>query len=420
MGRSVCEMIRRHRFAAGYLILLLSIAPLLPSVGQWTQGDVSHYQNVAADMLAGNLPYRDSALEYPPYAVPFFLLPRIFGENDDYPMIFMGMVLLGDWLMKLSLMAIGLQKAKSLHFLLPLLFYALAVPALHFFYLQRYDIWPALICVVAVWLASSGRWGWSGLLVAVGIGVKLYPAVFVPPLFILAFRRSAANRFCCGLAVGILPILPLSFFLPWWRFAEFQSSRGLQVESIYASILWLGKFFGFANVHWAWARAWFEVQGPSASAVLPWARAMFATAVAGSTAFSVWMATRVPLSFGNRDVVEVNATPISLIARLLLIPLLVFVAFNQVLSPQYMIWLLPLVAIASLKGNLWPVVTIPLATLLTPWFFPTAEYATGLNLTQTLVLLFRNFMLIAAWILLVREMLKRASAPQTRVRQLPQ
>jgi Glycosyltransferase family 87 len=412
----------RHRFAVAYLILVISILPLLPAVGQWTQGDVSHYQHVTAAMLAGKMPYRDTVLEYPPYAIPFFLLPRAFGSDVQYPTIFMLTVLVGDWLIKLSLIIIGFQNSKSLRCLLPLLIYAFAVPAIHFFYLQRYDIWPALICVAAIWLFASKRYTWSGLMLAVGIGVKLYPAVFIPPLFILALRQGKWMRFCTGLAVGFVPLVILSFFLPWWRFAEFQGARGLQVESLYASILWLGKFAGLANIHWAWAKAWFEVQGPSAAAILPWARAMFASAVVGSTAFASWMAMRLPISTNLVDRASrtfeserTGETPVPLpqLARLLLIPLLAFVAFNQVLSPQYMIWLLPLAAMASLEGNLCPIIIIPLATLLTPHFFPTAEYATGLNLTETIILFSRNYMLIITWSLLIHEMLIRV---QTRFR----
>jgi hypothetical protein len=90
---------------------------------------------------------------------------------------------------------------------------------------------------------------------------------------------------------------------------------------------------------------------------------------------------------------------------LLLGPLLAFVAFNQVLSPQFMIWLLPLAALGTLEGNSWIVLGIPLATVLTPVIFPSfgGNYGRGLDSLETVVLITRNFILVAVWWLLMKE-----------------
>jgi hypothetical protein len=128
-------------------------------------------------------------------------------------------------------------------------------------------------------------------------------------------------------------------------------------------------------------------------AVLPWARALFVGTVCGSTVLATWAAVRVEMPFAAKT------------ARLLLVPLLAFVAFNVVLSPQFMIWLLPLAALGSLEGNPWPMLAIPLATTLTPFFYPCPEYGTGLNLGETIVLLLRNLMLIAVWAVLIVELI---------------
>ena len=122
--------------------------------------------------------------------------------------------------------------------------YCAAVPFIHFFFLQRYDLWPALISLLAIWLFSSERFVASGLAVSIGIGVKLYPILFVPPLLVLAWRQGKSKSFFAGLVLGVLPIALMSFYLPWWRFAEFQAARGLQVESLSAAAVWLGKLLG--------------------------------------------------------------------------------------------------------------------------------------------------------------------------------
>ena len=127
---------------------------------------------------------------------------------------------------------------------------------------------------------------------------------------------------------------------------------------MYASVLWLGKHCGLAKLDWVFVKAWFEVQGPLASAILPWARILFAAAVVLSVAMATLAGARLRKPSAAR------------VARLLLVPLLGFVAWNQVLSPQFLVWILPLAALASLEGNRWPVVLLVSATIMTPIIYP--------------------------------------------------
>jgi hypothetical protein len=155
-------------------------------------------------------------------------------------------------------------------------------------------------------------------------------------------------------------------------------------------MIWLSEIIGLTKAHWIYANKWYEVQGSLATAILPWARATFIAGVGGS----VLIAIRVAVTLQNISAPQ--------IARLLLIPLLAFVAMNQVLSPQYMIWLLPLAALGSLEAKPFACYTVFLATILTPLFFPVQNYYhAGLDLMETTVLLFRNLILIFAWVLLI-------------------
>jgi hypothetical protein len=259
-----------------------------------------------------------------------------------------------------------------------------------YFYFERYDLWPSLMCLAAILLFCSGRQLWSGLGIAIGAGLKVYPVVFIPVLAVIAWRQAKGTRFIAGLSVGLLPIAVASFVIPWWRFAEFQSARGLQAESVYASVLWLGRQLGMVRVEWEFTRKWFEVTGPSASAVVPWARAIFVVATAMATVLAARAAAR-----------SKNPSPAQL-ARLLLAPLLAFIAFNNVLSPQFMIWILPLAAIGFVEGKALPMLAIFFAVVLTPIFYPSLfdDYAGGLTLFETSILVIRNLALITALLLI--------------------
>lgn len=386
----------RHLFAIGYGVMVLSSLFLLPSVNAGIQGDMYHYQQIASDLSKGILPYRDRVVEYPPYAVPIFLIPRIFG-NANYFDGFIGLAFASDCAVKLSLFSIGIRHSNSVRALLPLLVYCSAIPFLRFFFLQRYDIFPALVCLLTIWLFCSSRYFLSGLLVAIGIGVKLYPAMFAPLLLVLAFRQDKSKLFLLGLSVGLAPILLLGFYLPWWRFAQFQADRGLQVESLYASVLWMGNLLGCVHVNWVYTKFWYEVQGVPATALLVWSRLLFAGTVLVSTAAAMGATLRQ------------GKPSFSELIRILCLPLLAFVAFNQVLSPQYMIWLISLAALTSLGDRPWLSFAICIATMLTPAIYPSlyGDYGKGLNLLETSMLLFRNLILVTTWVWLLRATLQK-------------
>jgi len=400
VGLCVGRAANRYPSAIAVSFLAISLWPLLAQQNLAASGDVGLYQAVSDDLFAGRVPYRDRELEYPPYAVVIFAAPRFFGRV--YPECWIALAILCDGLIKYCLFAAGFLRPAGLRSFLPLLSYSVAVPFIGSFYFERYDIWPALICVMAILLFCSGRHALSGLAIALGAGLKVYPAIFIPVLAVIALRQSKAARFLIGLAGGLLPLALLSFVVPWWRFAQFQTARGLQVESLFASVLWLGKRLSIVDLRWEYTKKWFEVTGPSALVTLPWARATLVLAVVGATALAARVASRChDVSTGQ-------------VATLLLVPLMAFVAFNTVLSPQFIIWALPLAALGTLEPRPLPILGILLAAALTPVFYPSlfGDYASGLNLFETSILVFRNLLLITTLGMLIRGLVRPARADQ--------
>lgn len=378
------------------MVLLMSGLPLLSVFSDGAHHDVELYQSVPRDMARGAVPYRDRVLEYPPYAIPVFALPFVVSDAH-YLDLFKAFALSADMLIKCALLAFGLKHGTGLRSILPLTLYALAVPFMRHFFLQRYDVFPALVSVVCLLLFAQKRSFWAGVALAVGIGMKLYPAVFLPILVVFAWRRQDLKAFAAGIVAGLLPLALFSPWLPWWRFLTYHAERGLQVESLYSSILWMAHHLGLVAPKWTGGHGCMELHGPVADAVLPWAKLCFVGTVGLSVAAACLAARRLA---------EVTAP---VLASLLLLPLLAFVAFNQVLSPQYMIWLLPVVGMASLRrGGAWWAVPISFAGMLTPQFYPVPDYMGGINFSETCFLLARNAILVGAWTLLLFDVLRLA------------
>ncbi len=381
--------------SARWALLALSAVSLLPSVLNSTDGDCHVYRAAVEALFSGRLPYRDAPLEYPPYALPFFILPHWMSSSPDgYHKWFAAEMLLVDLMLKGLLLTEGKRLFRGWRTLLPCALFTLDGWFQMNLYLKRYDLVPAALTLVSVAALSRGRALASGGALAAGIGLKLYPAVLLLPFLVVAGRWGRGRRFALGVAAGLAPLALLAAFFPWWRFAAFHAGRGLQAESLAGSIIWwLHRTFGLA-ASWDKLRAWTEVGGPAAAAVLLATKLLFATMVVSSVAVATLRASREP------------APELTRFARLLLLPLLAFIVFNNVLSPQFAIWYFPLVALAATEGSLAAPLLLVLATAVIPFFWPSTEYQRGgLGLARASLLLFRNLLFVAAWWLLFREQL---------------
>lgn len=162
----------------------------------------------------------------------------------------------------------------------------------------------------------------------------------------------------------------------------------------------MGNLLGFCQAHWTWKTAWFEIQGRAASDLLPWARILFIATVGASSSASAWRAAKC------------GGITLPQLARILLLPLLAFVVFNTVFSPQYMIWLASIAGVAILSTRPWSATSVFLATIATSIFFPASDYSIGLNGCETGVLICRNLLLLAAWVVLFLEMILEIAPDQ--------
>jgi hypothetical protein len=217
--------------------------------------------------------------------------------------------------------------------LLPVLAWLVGVPLLGSTAYARFDLLPGVLCGVAV-LAVARHPRASAAVVAVATGVKLWPALVIPPLLAVARPRRAA----AGVLVGTgLVLAGASVVLAGWgRLVSpltYQSDRGLQIESVLATPAMLSWWHDPARwtVGYAPSKS-YEVTGPMVDALL-----------ATSTLLSVLLAAGLLVGWGwmwrVRDRVS-GATAL----WLALAAVTGFVVSGKVLSPQYLLWLLPVAA----------------------------------------------------------------------------
>jgi uncharacterized membrane protein len=268
----------------------------------------------------------------------------------------------------------------------------IAPVALGYVTFTRYDWWPALLTAAALAAIVAGR-NWIGhSVLATATGAKVYPVVLVPLTLAQAWRtrnvRHALIAAACFVAVLAVIVLPFAAIAPGGvgdsLFVQFR--RPLQIESLGATALLVAHGIGAYSPRVVAGSGSQNFAGSLANglAVLT-SLAEIALLVGLYLAFARSRRTRQQL---------VDACVLAVLAYLVL---------GKVLSPQYLIWLVPLIPLLSGRIRL-PAAGLFLAALVLTQIYFQFRYDEIIRLERlTWVLVVRNLVLLALLVLVAIE-----------------
>jgi uncharacterized membrane protein len=348
----------------------------------WAHGDIVDwptYQSYGSAIVdLHRVPYRDFAVDYPPGALPVFVLPAYF---DDY-VTALAWVVAACGVVLVGVLAFVRREAAYYAALAPLLVGSLV--------LSRYDLWPAMLLVAALAALLAGRdsIGWAFL--GAAVAAKLWPLVVVPMAVLWSVRRGHARAVIAGVAVAALAFVPFAVVAPYgvWHMLSSQGSRPLQIESLGAAFLTTFGHPQMVTTHGSQNLAGHGGVG----AVL----SVLGTAVV----FAVWFA------FARGPATRERFLRFSVAA------VCAFVAFDKVLSPQYLLWLIPLVPLVRGRRGLAATALLTVACVLTQVWFPQRYFAYADDFHLAWVVLLRDLVLVAVFVVLVTPGWARAQ-PRT-------
>ena len=363
------------------------------------EGDCGTYFRQGSAWWAGQVPYRDFPVEYPPAAVTVFAALAAVGSHSGFRALFVLLMLAFD----AACFALLLRQPARAGTWAYIAATALLFPVLY----VRYDLLPAAAtlgaCLLLAPIAqppeeedlqsepgsealSRRRSAAGGGLLGLGVAWKLYPLLLVPFLFLSAFRGRRPLRVLLPagaaalavVAVSFVPVLASGAGGAVFSFLRYQGERGLQIESSYASLLLVVQSFVPLGLHHQFSHQAHDLAGPLASAIAPATRWLQLAAVL----LASWVASRrrLPLARAAAAVVAAALTT------------------ANVFSPQFLIWLVPLTALAlpSLdEGDRLTPFLLVAAAALTALIFP-ALYPRLLQgrVEAALPLLVRNGLLV--------------------------
>lgn len=347
--------------------------------------DTPVYQRYGDAMVDGKIPYLDFSVEYPPAALPVFLLPAIGDHHDanTYRWNFEAlMVVCGLLAIAGVTIALGALRAGPERLFAALAFATLAPLALGSVILTRFDLWPTALLVLglAAVLAERRRLGLGVL--GLAASAKIFPAVVVPLALTYVWRRRGRREalVCAGIfaAVVALCFLPFVRLSPGgvWDSLYRQADRPLQIESLGSSFLLVAHQLGHWTVHLNLSHG-SQNQGGSLAGVL----AGIESVVQAVVVIGLWIAfARGPAE--PERLVRYTAAVVA-----------AFIAFGKVLSPQFLIWLLPLVPLVRGKRGVAASAVLLVALVLTQLWFPYRYWRLALQQDA-----------IASWLVFARDL----------------
>jgi uncharacterized membrane protein len=342
----------------------------------------------------GAVPYRDTSVEYPVLTGGFMWLTagmtrgvHALASSWSDVMLFgiLTAVLLSLCGLVVTAGTVGAAGRQPYHAAL----FALS-PLLVFHAFTNWDLLAMALTSAAVWAWARRKPVAAGVLIGLGTAAKLYPVFVLIPLFILAIRTrkwapvwwATAAAAASWLAVN-LPIA-LAYRTGWWEFYKFSEDRPTERSTAWAMLRTLTNSNVSANDAPYWV--------PPGLAV--------ACALVAALAVIVWIGLAAPYK--------------PRVGQLVFLVVLAFLLTTKVWSPQYSLWLVPLLALARPRWR-WALVwqfteiAVWVLTLMLLHGLDQAGSAGGDTRgvsygTLMSVLVLRDLMLLAIAFLIVREM----------------
>jgi hypothetical protein len=400
---------------AALALLVVALAVTTRPAESIAGSDVTVYGTYGTKMLDGAVPYRDFAMEYPPGAAVMFVLPATRavagGSTDDpswtplnaagrrYYRGFESLVLfLMAAIIVLTALTLSAMARPYRTVMLSLAVVALSPLLIGQVLPERFDVWPAALTGAALAASVRERYRVGGTVLGLGAAAKIYPAVLLPVLVIVAVRRRGVREgvlvaaSAVGAFVAVLVPFSIASFSGTWRSLRIQFTGGLQIESLASSLLVIAshvadKASDFTTRGAGGGLIRTNLDGPGVGVTTTVLDVLVPAALC-----LLWVSLARSKSDAREDLLRYAAGSLATVLVL-----------GTVLSPQYVVWLIPLVPLVGGGRGTAAILLFVVAAVLTNVWIPDRYFAyqEHLEAGPASILLVRNLALLAIALVLL-------------------
>ncbi len=184
----------------------------------------------------------------------------------------------------------------------------------------NWDLWAVMLAALAMLAFARNQVGLAGVLIGLGVATKLYPLLIIGAILVLAIRTGKFRPFFVTLGTAAVTWLAVNVpiallnFEAWSYFFTFSTGRPAGYSSPWFAYNVMAERLGFPAL---------EAGTINVSALV-----VFALACAGIAVLALTAPRRPRM------------------AQLVFLIVAAFILTNKVYSPQFVLWLIPLVALA--------------------------------------------------------------------------
>jgi hypothetical protein len=265
-----------------------------------------------------NVPYRSILFEFPP--LPLLTLPLV---GHWVGPLLVARILFGCLMAGLELTALEqLRRAWPEHHRDLTRWWSVSVIPVALLAWFRFDFMAVLFAAIALVGLETGRKRTTAIVL--GWLSKLWPVVIVAGLVV---RRRWREVVEAAVAIGVTTVVwyvvaPKGFH----KFLEYRAGKGLEIESLFASVQFLNVHGHAKGVSGAWV-----INGGSYT----WANPVFTLLLVGFALAALWRAW------------EPGSDVVALCGAITVASML----FSRILSAQYMVWPAPFAVLLAARGN---------------------------------------------------------------------
>jgi hypothetical protein len=332
---------RRDRLVALAIVAVIHLAAFAPTIGSASSILDRGFWPQSERILDGQTPYREVDFEYPPLALPLVIAPALVSDGPGgYESAFEAEMLLVD-LALLALLALAVP-GSTRRVAEALGVYTVGLIAVSGVVLwdstietgplalARFDLVPAGLILAALLAREAKRSALWGALLGAATAVKAFPAVLAPSM-LRGEKAPLRALVAAAIPLAIAAAIVIVWGDEFGSAISYHSNRDLQIETLGATPLLLAHQLFGAGAEVTVGAGAFNLSASGAGAARTISIALTIAAIL-FLIYECWVRRTPPL---------VEATAI----------LAVIIVFAPVLSPQFLLWVLPVSAVAYGLGR---------------------------------------------------------------------